>query len=123
MTDHSQTATALDWVAASGTLVSVLLGVAIVAGTFWRRPNLSLLSRRAEWQVERNAGNAPIPCVRLVARNGRLHRAARGARVLAENYHRSGNAERIPLGSVSLGWTSAADAIDGAVVIFPDGER
>lgn len=124
MADTSQTVTALNWVAALGTPTSIAVGLALVWGTFWRRPRLSLHHRPEEWRVERTAESVPVPSLRLVARNGRLHRASKGTRVLVDGYRRAGNEQRrISLGSVPLGWTSAADQADAAVVVFPDGER
>jgi hypothetical protein len=123
MATASQTASALEWVAALGTPMSIIVGVLIASGAFWRRPNLSMHERPDEWGVERNSENVPIPSLRLVVRNGRLHRAAKGTRVLVEGYRRGGQRERVSLASVPLGWTSAADEVDAGVVIFPDGER
>ena len=111
------------WLAALGTPVSIFVGLVIVIGTYWRRPNLTLHNRPDEWRVERNSQSVPIPAVRLVAQNGRLHRGSQGTRVHVEGYRRVGQSDRVPLGSVPLGWTSAADEVNGGVVIFPGGER
>jgi hypothetical protein len=100
----------------------VVVGLATLFVTFWRRPDLSLHLHKEQSRVERSPQDAPLPFLRLVARNGRLHRAFHGTRVLLE-YVESNDGERIYLGSPPLGWTSAADSVDVSVVIFPGGER
>jgi hypothetical protein len=103
--------------------MSIAVGVVIAWGAFWRRPKPALHERQEEWRVERNVENTPVPTLRLVAENGRLHRAAKGTRVMAESYTDAGG-KRTPLGSVPLGWTSAADSEDGvSVVVFPGANR
>jgi hypothetical protein len=111
----------LVWFGALGTPTSIAVGLIIGFGTFWRRPKLSLHERTEECRVERDPNDDPIPSLRLVARNGRLHRASKGTRALVDGYWSNGR--WIPLGSVPLGWTSAADAVDQAVVIFADSQR
>lgn len=102
--------------------MSIGVGVTLAAGTFWRRPNLSLHEERSESRVERDSEGGGIPSVRLIARNGRLHRASRGTRVLVEGYERIGESGFTSLAAVPLGWTSGVDE-STAAVIFPDGER
>jgi hypothetical protein len=116
-------ASAADWLAAAAAPISILVAVGLAAGTFWRRPNLSLHNRVTEWRIERNQEDAPVPSIRLVAENGRLHRAAKRTLVLVEHYRETGSTIRVPLGSVALGWTSSADAVDGGVLLFPGGAR
>lgn len=112
----------LAWFGALGTPVSIGVAVLLAGGTYWRRPKLSLHALREHWRVERNAANEPVPFIRLLAKNGRLHRASQGTRVLVEWYQPIGGS-RVHLGSPPLGWTSAADETDVSVIIFPGGER
>jgi hypothetical protein len=120
---NEDTGTSLvEWLAATGALLPVLVGLITLLVTFWRRPSLSLHVRQEQSRVERSPSKALLPFLRVVARNGRLHRASHGTRVLLE-YAESVDGERISLGSPPLGWTSAADSVDVSVVIFPGGER
>lgn len=111
----------VEWVGAFSTVATVLVGLGVAAVTFWRRPRLSLHEGREHWHVESSIDSEPLPYVRLLARNAGLRRASHGTRVLVEHYVRAGRTTY--LGSPPLGWTSAADAVDVSVVIFPGGER
>lgn len=119
---HDEGTSLAEWLGATGALLPVLVGLIAVAATFWRRPKLSLHALPEHSHVERSTGGAPVPFVRLVARNGRWHRASHGTRVLVE-YVQPVGGDGVYLGSPPLGWTSATDAVDHSVVIFPDGER
>src|SRR6266540_4768082 len=76
---------AVEWIAATGALLPVLVGLVALVVTFWRRPNLTLHALREHSRTERSADGSPLPFLRLVARNGRWHRASHGTRVLVEH--------------------------------------
>jgi hypothetical protein len=122
VSDQTSGTSLVEWLPATGALLPVLVGLIALAVTFWRRPNLTLHALREHSRVERSPSSTPLPFLRLVARNGRWHRASHGTRVLVE-YVQAEGGERMYLGSPPLGWTSAADAVDLSVVIFPDGSR
>lgn len=122
MPDTNSGTTWVEWVGAFGTLATVAVAVVIAFVTFWRRPKLTLHAVREHWHMEQNPLDQEVPYVRLVARNAGLRRASHGTRVLVEHYRPVGEG-RVYLGSPPLGWTSASDAVDAAVVIFPAGER
>jgi hypothetical protein len=112
----------VEWVGALGTFATVAAAIGVAAVTFWRRPKLSLHEGREHWHMEQSVLQQAIPYIRLLARNAGLRRSSHGTRVLVEHYRRVGG-QRVYLGSPSLGWTSALDQVDSAVVIFPAGER
>lgn len=63
-------------------------------------------------------------CVRLVVANEPDRRAARGTRVVVDRYWPIDDPTAIKtIGSPSLGWPSATDAVDGSVVIFAGSSR
>lgn len=113
----------VEWVAALGTIATVVTGLVVAAVTLWRRPKLSLHEGREHWHVEASGDHEPLPYIRLLARNAGFRRASHGTRVLVEHYQQAGR-QKTYLGSPPLGWTSAADQGDDvSVVLFPDGER
>lgn len=122
MSDQGSGTSLVEWLSATGALLPVLVGLVALAVTFWRRPNLTLQAMPEHSRVERDPSNTALPFLRLVARNGRWHRASQGTRVLVEHVQPVGE-EKVYLGSPPLGWASAADQVDVSVVIFPDGAR
>jgi hypothetical protein len=86
------------------------------------RPDVRLVADndRLHTRAETNAG----VWVRLLAGNAPGRRAAAGTRVLVVHYRAAdGNHPPITLGSPSLGWPSAADAVDRSLTIFGGTER
>lgn len=121
---QDQTASVAEWLAATGAFIPVVVGILAAVFTYWRRPNLTLHEGGDHSRVERSQIDEHLPSVRLLARNGRFHRSSEGTRVLVEHYRLVGEERsKTYLGSITLGWTSALDAVDGSAILFPDGER
>jgi hypothetical protein len=119
----SESGQVTDWsaVGAIGASAGVGLGFGRVFLGLTRRPRLTLEedTDRVQSRVEADGW----PYVRILARNGRFSRGAKGARVIVESYRQPGQAltERITLGSPSLGWTSGdlETSADGSLTIPP----
>jgi hypothetical protein len=117
----------MDWTAigtVAGT-AGVGLGFGRVYLGFARRPRLTLLLDTDHVHSRVEAGLWPY--VRILAQNGKYRRGAKGARVLVESYRSPGQtlAERVTLGSPSLGWTSggAETKADGSLTLPPGVSR
>jgi hypothetical protein len=111
-----------DW--AVGAEVGTALGTTLLAlATFLlaygvRRPRLSL--RDDEFSAHSRVEGNEAPYLRLVVWNDEGRRAAIGTRALAQGYrNRDADTDQLTtIGSPSLGWPSALEAIDESVVIF-----
>jgi hypothetical protein len=111
-----------DWTVGAG--VGTALGTTLLAiATFMlaygvRRPRLSL--RDDEFAVHSRVEGNHTPYLRLVVWNDEGKRAATGTRVLVQGYRkRDADTDQLTtLGSPSLGWPSALEAVDESVVIF-----
>jgi hypothetical protein len=112
-----------------GATVGTALGTTTLAvATFLlaygiRRPRLELRAGKMFKLHSRVEGNG-CPYLRLVVANAAGRRSAHGTRVLVETYQRrGGNFPVTALGSPSLGWPSAPDAVDGSVIVFAGSGR
>jgi len=96
-------------------------GITEASVRFARRPHLVLIED--DDRVHSRAEGDGLPYIRLLAHNGRFRRSAKGARILVESYRPAGAqlAERVTLGSPSLGWTSggAEAKSDGSLTVPP----
>lgn len=110
-----------DW--SVGSAVATAGGTTLLAiGTFLlaygtRRPKLTLEAGQA-FATHSHVESDTRPHLRLLVRNRRGCRSAVGTRVLVDGYRRADEQELRRLGSPSLGWPSAPEAADAAVVIF-----
>lgn len=100
---------------AGGTTLLAIATFMVAYGT--RRPKLSLDAGQA-FQTHSRVESDARPHLRLVVRNLRGSRSAKGTRVLVEGYRRAGQTDLLTLGSPSLGWPSAPEATDASVVVF-----
>jgi hypothetical protein len=110
-----------DW--AVGAEVGTALGTTLLAfATFVlaygvRKPRLSL--RDDEFATHSRVEGNEAPYLRLMVWNDEGRRAATGTRVLVQGYrNRDADTDQITIGSPSLGWPSAQEAVDESVVIF-----